>query len=207
VYYASEIFTGPSLFFHEKALAAARVGPFDRFAEYAYAVLASWGMHRMGANGPKMCAFDAFHSSLRPFWPVVQELRRIGPDQLDSLAWDRVELLFRGLRCMATGTSLVGNSKVLAHALPNLIAPIDREYTLQFLLGRKNLKNDLDREWDLFRQIHEEFYHPLLDVQELSAAIQAWITQKEKYPWDTSPLKTIDNLVIGCVRKARRNDK
>jgi hypothetical protein len=47
-YYQAETFGGPSLHFHLKSLDAARAQDFERFAEYVYAVLASWGMHRMG---------------------------------------------------------------------------------------------------------------------------------------------------------------
>jgi hypothetical protein len=35
-------------------LEAARAQDFERFAEYLYAVLASWGMHRMGPGGSRM---------------------------------------------------------------------------------------------------------------------------------------------------------
>jgi hypothetical protein len=37
-------------------------------------------------------------------------------------------------------TSLVGNPKMLAYLLPNLVPPIDREYRLNFLLRNKQIK-------------------------------------------------------------------
>jgi hypothetical protein len=30
-----------------------------------------------------------------------------------------------------------------------------------------------------------------------------WISQQSLYPWDTSILKTIDNLLIGHIRSSR----
>ena len=41
----------------------------------------------------------------------------------------------------------MGNSKVLAHLLPNLIPPVDREYTLTFLFRNKQVTNGLNEEW------------------------------------------------------------
>jgi hypothetical protein len=57
-YYRAEVFGGPSLHFHLRGLEAARSQDFERFAEYVYAVLASWGMHRMGPGGSKMREFE-----------------------------------------------------------------------------------------------------------------------------------------------------
>jgi hypothetical protein len=46
-YYRAAVFAGPSLYFHLRTLEAAGTQDFERFTEYLYAVLASWGMHRM----------------------------------------------------------------------------------------------------------------------------------------------------------------
>lgn len=102
---------------------------------------------------------------------------------------------------MASGTSLIGNSKVLAHLLPNLVSPIDRAYTLFFLFGSNGFQNDLEYEWKLMRKIHEEFYHPISNNQNFQSKAKEWMEYMDnKYQWDTSLLKTIDNLVIGAVR-------
>ena len=199
-YYDSEIFSGPSLFFHLRALAASEERDVDKFTEYTYAVLASWGMHRMGRGGAKMREFDDFLRSIEHQWSGILELKDASPADLGDSGWAKLEKIFRGLRCMATGTSLVGNSKVLAHALPNLVAPIDREYTLRFLFGRTDVKNGMDREWALFRAIHVGFYYPLLHAESIVTAIAKWQGQ---FAWDTSQLKILDNLVIGSVRLAR----
>jgi len=39
------------------------------------------------------------------------------------------------IKPMNTSVGLVGNSKVLAHIFPELLSPIDREYTMQFVNG------------------------------------------------------------------------
>ena len=142
-YYKDETFGGPSLYFHIQALNAARERQFDRFCECSYAMLASWGMHRMGSRGSKMREFGEFHSSLTLVWPLAAQLQGKIPSELSEGDWNSLKNLFCGIRCMATGTSLVGNSKVLAHLLPNLVPPVDREYTLTFLFGNKQITNDL----------------------------------------------------------------
>ena len=125
--YEKETFGGPSLYFHVQSLNAARERNFDRFCECTYAMLASWGMHRMGPRGSKMREFDDFQSSLSAVWPLAAPLQGKTPNELTESDWDYLHSMFCGIRCMATRTSLVGNSKVLVHLLPNLVPPVDRE--------------------------------------------------------------------------------
>jgi hypothetical protein len=202
-YYRSEVFGGPSLYFHQKALEAAKSNDLYRFAEYVYAVLASWGMHRMGPGGSKMRDFAAFEASLGGVWPVIIRLREKNPAELRDRDWEGLKEAFIGLRCMASGTSLVGNSKVLAHALPRLVPPIDREYTIKFLFGHKNIKNGLDAEWLVFETILRNFFYPVLGSDRFPAVVAGWIEDLARFPWDTSPLKIIDNVLIGLAKMDR----
>ncbi|HEX7569783.1 MAG TPA: hypothetical protein VF492_04705, partial [Verrucomicrobiae bacterium] len=61
-YHKAGVFSGPSVYFHLKSLKASRDKNFDSFAEYVYATLASWGMHRMGPSGAKMGDFEKFRT-------------------------------------------------------------------------------------------------------------------------------------------------
>ena len=101
---------------------------------------------------------------------------------------------------MATPTSLVGHSKVLAHALPNLVAPVDREYTLQFLFGRKNFTNHRDREWETLEMALRDFFYPILLAEPFKLRAEGWQARRAEFRWDTSPLKIVDNLVIGLIK-------
>ena len=199
-YYRVGTFGGPSLYFHLRALEAGRDADFGRFAENAYALLAAWGMHRMGRGGSKMREFEDFEASLKPLWPAVLRLQQATPENLDEAGWRELSVVFRGIRCMATGTSLVGNSKVMAHALPNLVAPVDREYTLRFLFGNTNIANDLEREWEKLQMILRDFFYPILRAESFKLKAREWRERRAQFRWDTSPLKIADNLVIGLLK-------
>jgi hypothetical protein len=199
-YYAVKTFGGPSLHFHHRALGLeGSVTPAVR-CELIYGVLASWGMHRMGNGGSKMLPFKEFKMSVDATSAQVARARRINPAVMSKADWSVLESIFKSIRVMATGTSIVGNSKVMAHLVPNAVAPVDREYTLKFLFGTGNITNDLHKEWLLFRKIHEEFFYPIANDRKFRNKAEKWVSDQGKRPWDTSVLKVIDNLVIGAMK-------
>lgn len=206
-YYRAETFRGPSLYFHLRALEAGKNGDLEGFAESAYALLSAWGMHRMGRRGSKMREFDDFKASLDSLWPAVLRLQQATPEHLGEAGWREMSEIFRGIRCMASGTSLVGNSKVMAHALPNLVAPVDREYTLRFLFGSTNVLNHLEREWDKLQMILREFFYPILREESFKLRAREWQERWAEFRWDTSPLKIADNLIIGLLKSEGVDEK
>jgi len=202
-YYRAEVFGGPSLHFHLRSLEASRAQDFERFSEYVYAVLASWGMHRMGRGGSKMREFDEFNDSLRLVWPLALRLQGKTPGNLCESDWDSLKMVFCGIRCMASGTSLVGNSKVMAHLLPNLIPPVDREYTLKLLFRNSQITNGIEVEWKKLLQILSGFFYPVAQSTAFQSKAEEWIVHSDRFKWDTSPLKIVDNLVIGFSKMVR----
>ena len=202
-YYRAEVFGGPSLHFHLRSLEAARAQDFERFVEYVYAVLASWGMHRMGFGGSKMREFGEFYSSLRLVWPIALQLHEKTPSSLGASDWSSLRAVFCGIRCMASGTSLVGNSKVMAHLLPKLIPPVDREYTLKFLFRHGRITNGIEVEWKKLVQILNGFFYPVAQSPLFQPKAEEWLMHNDRYKWDTSPLKIVDNLVIGLSKMVR----
>lgn len=197
VFYGGGTFSGPSLHFHRRALQFAESDDLDRQLEYVYAALATWGMHRMGNGGSKMLDFVCFRDSILPLTAEVRDLRTKAISELRPADWQLLRRLFEGIRVMATGAYLVGHSKVLAHLLPNIVSPIDRNYTLKSLLCSTSLPNDLGAEWTLFEQIHKQFVLPLASSPRLLDKAETWIRRQDEFPWDTSVPKVIDNLVIG----------
>jgi hypothetical protein len=198
-YYRAETFGGPSLHFHRRSLEMRRSGDFLLFLEFVYATLVSWGMHRMG-GGPQMVSFDDFRKSVEPLREEIAKADRIDYRKMADSDWSLVKDLFCKIKVMASGTTIVGNSKVLAHLLPNIVPPVDREYTLDYLLGNGNIKNGIEAEWQLLRAIIEGFFIPVATNSEFLRKAENWIANQQQYPWDTSVLKVIDNLVIGTKK-------
>jgi hypothetical protein len=199
-FYQSKTFSGPSLHFHRRALGLDKAVRNEEKYELIYAALTSWGMHRMGAKGSKMQSFPAFVSSIKSVRPFIVKLQKKTFDKITGNDWLTLERVFKEINVMASGTSIVGNSKVLAHLLPNLFVPVDREYTLQFLFEGKTLKNDLDNEWILMKKILNEFFYPVANCEKFKNQAALWQNDQKEYPWDTSTLKIIDNLVIGALK-------
>ena len=202
----SGVFGGPSLHFHLRALEAGEAGDFELFSEMLYALLVSWGMHRMGQPGPKMLPFEDFSASLALVRPSLEPLKVLAPSDLTDAHWEALGDVFLELRVMRTSPSLVATSKVLAHWLPRLVAPIDREYTLKFLPVRYRQKASRKDEAGIFRQLHQEFFHPILEDADFQDFDSACRHPSSAHPWDSSPLKLIDNLLIGTVRLANQPD-
>jgi hypothetical protein len=147
--------------------------------------------------------FGDFRNSLSAVWPKALALQEKTTLTLSELEWSNLKAIFQGIRCMASGTSLVGNSKVMAHLLPNLVPPVDREYTLKLLYGHGQIVNGLDRGWTVFRQILSDFFYPLAQMPIVRARADEWMQQRLQYRWDTSVLKILDNLVIGYTKMPR----
>jgi hypothetical protein len=118
-----------------------------------------------------------------------------------------LEKIFKGIDVMASRTKLVGNSKVMAHLMPNIVPPVDREYTLYYLKGNKNIKNDLDNEWDLLKTSIKDFFIPIASNPCFKQLACSWMSNPGEYPWDTSIFKIIDNLIIGAVKSKPSNSQ
>jgi len=202
-YYMAEIFSGPSLRFHRRSLDTGIETSFAEHLEFIYATLASWGMHRMGPGGSKMVSYQVFRKSAETVKDKIFELKNVSLNSVDSESWAALKEIFCTIKVMASGTTIVGNSKVMAHLLSNLISPIDRQYTFNFLRGNTNLKNDQALEWELMKEFLQEFFYPIATNQSYINLASTWISQQSLYPWDTSILKTIDNLLIGHIRSSR----
>ena len=199
-YYKSETFSGPSLYFHRQSIAFIQSPDWEHYLEYIFATLSAWGMHRMGKGGSKMNDFDTFNKSVTSLKNEILEARDFSYTDLNVNKWEIIEQIFCNIDVMASETSLVGNSKVMAHLLPNLIPPIDRRYTLKYLYNNTNIKNDLTKEWHRMECILTEFFYPLACDVNLKKKMATWNSNQNEYPWDTSHLKIIDNLLIGSFK-------
>lgn len=196
-YYEAEVFRGPSLYFHIRSLETRNSPNALSHLEYIYATLASWGMHRMGKRGSNMQSFAVFYTSIESINDKISTAQQFDLQRMTVEQWTLLEEIFKGIKIMASRTSLVGNSKVMHHMMPDIVPPIDRKYTLQYLRGTTSIKNDLSSEWQTMREIIKDFFAPIAHDREFAVKARNWISRQDDYPWDTSVIKVIDNLVIG----------
>lgn len=198
----SILFTGPCQYFHIATLNRVRkVGVSqilenedDPFYELVYATLVSWGMHRMGSGGAKMPDFSVFKSGIISQRDDILSLKdknlaTLHSDEIPSITADLWKII-QSLKGSTTNARLVANSKTMHHLLPELVPPIDREYTLIFYYGRKNINEEM-----AFKQIYP-YMHQI--ATEKRASILKRVVHGT---FNSSATKIIDNAIIGYVLK------
>jgi hypothetical protein len=207
---SSNAFPGPSLYFHMRALARRSLHATteelladDLFLEYVYAVLPAWGMHRMGNQSAKVVDFEDMAASLRSAALQIEALRplditTVDPNDAERLA-DDIWNVISALRVSRSQTRIVAGSKALHHVLPELVPPIDRQYTFRFFTGQKAVSRG-------DRQAFLDWFPLLCEIgRRCSGPIAA--TLERGGAMATSRSKVIDNAIIGFMQRkdARRS--
>ncbi len=200
---ASAAFSGPSVYFHQRAIethrqhaSAATLLADDRFLEYLYAVLPSWGMHRMGSQAAKVTEFSQFAASLRSAVPVIDQLwpldiTRLEPAAVPGAARRALQVI-AAIRVSTSETQIVAGTKTLHHVLPGLIPPIDRQYTFRFFTGQKQIPSGDQRAF-------LEWFPYLAEIgRRCRGAIETAIDRGG--PMASGPAKVIDNAIIGFMQ-------
>ena len=201
----SEAFPGPSLYFHLRAIerrrqheTVASLLEDIQFLEYAYAVLPAWGMHRMGPQAAKVGDFTAIVTALRQQAPALQDLWPLRIIALSpETATRAAEIMWQVIAAIKVSTSrtqIVAGSKMLHHLLPDLIPPIDRQYTFSFFTGQKMVASD-----------HAAFLDWFPQFATIGARCQAPIRDaicREGF-MATGEAKVIDNAIMGFMQQLR----
>jgi hypothetical protein len=201
----SNAFPGPSVYFHDRAIERRRryasvsdLMPDEQFFEYVYAVLPSWGMHRMGKQAAKVGDFDAMVDSFRVQERAIGELWdldiRALPDHDGDAVADMVWSVLGCLKVSTSGTRIVAGSKALHHVLPQLVPPIDRQYTFQFFTGQKAVSSGDER---AFR----EWFPYFAEIGRRTKADIGGALDRGGF-MATGPAKVIDNAIIGFMQGA-----
>jgi hypothetical protein len=196
----SQRFGGPSLYFHQKTIERRRghrtmasLMADDVFFDSLYATLAAWGLHRMGPGKTKLRELPAIRESIRAEAAGVDELAGLTitdvSDAERGSVVDRVWLILTRLQVSQAAAQIVANSKTLHHLLPELVPPIDRQYTFRFFYGRKVLNVE---EQTAF----QEMFGRLLLV---GNSQRETIDRLAGKGWNTSRAKVVDNAVMGYV--------
>ena len=199
-------FGGPSIYFHKKALLEQKNNFLgNNHLNMIYAVMPSWGMHRMGTKGAKMVEYNIFKEEILKNKDEINELKNknIKNVNIDNIA----KLITEKIHVSKSNSFLVSSSKVLHHILPNIISPIDRNYSIRFM--RKN-KDD----WgSSSMNINNEEAYALIFIKEMFEFINNNEKLMSKYiieinenniydtNFNTSLTKIFDNLIMVYVKE------
>lgn len=199
----SSAFPGPSLYFHERALEQRRqhqdvesLLADELFFEYVYAVLPAWGMHRMGPQAAKVGEFGDFVGSFRALASELTGLwsRRI-VEVSESDAAETAQAVWRvitRLQVSTSGTRIVAGSKALHYVLPDLVPPIDRQYTFRFFTGQKAVYGGEERAF-------MEWFPLLCEIGRRRSDEIAAVVERRGF-MATGPAKVIDKAIMGFMQ-------
>ena len=160
----------------------------EEFIRSLYTTLLRWGI---GSRGSQLIPFGKFLAALRK---RADELSRLDGDKLDEnlqveVATVRLWKLVETLGIVVNKNPLVAGSKCLHHLLPDLVPPMDREYTQTFF-GWANPE---------FQNHPKEcFEHAFRQFWEIAKVVkpEGYIGDK----WRSSGPKILDNAVVAFCR-------
>lgn len=186
-------FGGPSVYFHQQSLIECKQSFLsERHIEMIYATLASWGMHRMGKTKTKMVTYDRFKDSILEMQPRLLALKSLDlrnfEDEPTDVLNEIIEICFK-LRTSTSNSKIVGNSKTLAHIIPDLVPPVDREYTIRFFSEALYNFSGIEEEKMFYRHVLKQCYS---FVRKLDENDMVLIDTK----FNSSAPKMFDNLIM-----------
>ena len=202
---ASQAFPGPSLYFHLRAIERRRghqtvssLLDDNLFLEYVYAVLPAWGMHRMGPMPAKVGDFTQITTALREKAPALEQLwplriTTLSPQaarEAAAIAWE----VIAHAKVSTSRTQIVAGSKFLHHILPDLVPPIDRQYTFNFFTGQKMVTSDQAAFLDWFPKLTDIGARCRKPIHEAISRGGFMATGEAK---------VIDNAIMGLMQRRR----
>ena len=160
-----------------------------RFTRQLYLTLCAWGMNKRGSKAVSPAEFEqSLLASSNKFADLGnQTLETLSePTATGDLLWQLID----GLRIVENNNRLVFGTKCLHHLLPNLVPPMDREYTQTFF-GWQNPEFQYGPQ-ACFMYAFQTF---------ASIAHVVRPTQYVGDRWRTSGPKIIDNAVVAFCRE------
>jgi hypothetical protein len=207
-------FGGPCVYFHKQCLAAGAEEFLSvRHIEMLYATLTAWGMHRMGDSEKaktRLTDWSQFHTSLATQTEGLQQFKSLRMSELPeseySAAILRLKTHYAALKLSVSDATIVVNSKAFHHLFPELIPPIDRQYTIRFFnqaperwldssgkFRPVQLPKTLNEQFDLFRST-------CLAIKQLASQVDPGILRLERQRPHVGTPKAMDNAIVNYVR-------
>jgi hypothetical protein len=209
-----KVFGGPCVYFHTECLKAGKEDFLGkRHLEMMYATLTAWGLHRMGdaqKTKAKLKEWVCFRDSIAGQKAILKQFRGesmlgMKEDEYSQRVAD-LRPCYDAFNLSESESTVVVNSKALHHILPELIPPIDRQYTIRFFkhlpekwLNRKgkfnqiSLPGDREEQFDLFRRT-------CVQIKQLADKIEPAIFEDQTRRFEVAAPKAVDNAIVTYVR-------
>ncbi len=207
-------FGGPSIYFHVQTIKEQETSFLsDRHIEMIYATLTSWGMHRMGDpenTKAKLVEYNYFKQSILSCKKRLDEYISFNIDSCTQQEYieclNGIDDIYSALNISISDATIVAHSKTLAHLLPNLIPPIDRQYTVRFFTqDNKNFFTGAGN-YKLVN-LPSGMAAQLSDFKKYCARIKALFDRCDhnmfkidKNSFNTSYPKIMDNIIMAYVK-------
>ena len=159
----------------------------------------------------KLVDFDVFKCSILKHQMLLANMvghgmEQITPEEYESHL-DQLKGVYCDLRVSISDATVVAHSKTLAHILPNLVPPIDRQYTVRFftqdyqrfftksggIRGVSNLPSGINQQYDVFKEY-------CLRIKELLDRADYTRFDIDKQSFNTSYPKIMDNLIMAFIK-------
>jgi hypothetical protein len=143
-----------------------------------------------------MVEFDAFKLGFASQIPKIRNIQALCLSELSLEELPKVSAeiwqIISGLAVGIGETKIVSGSKALHHVLPELVPPIDRQYTARFFFHHKTFnQGDRTAFFEMFPSFHRIFCDGADQFSRLIG--KGWMS--------TSTTKLIDNAIVGWVVK------
>ena len=161
----------------------------EQFQRSLYKTLQAWGI---GARGSRLKPFDDFAATLSRLKEAVAQLETaiIDDQRLDvSATIDALWALQSQLLIVENAATLVPVTKALHHVLPELVVPMDREYTQTFF-GWHNPQFQYGQ-----RICFAEAFGAFVQIARLVNP-----SQYVNRGWNSSRTKVLDNALVGLLQ-------
>jgi hypothetical protein len=164
----------------------------EQFLRALYKTLRAWGI---GVRRSRLKPFEEFAASFGRQKQAVAEFEGLAIDDPGlnvSGTTDALWTLLSQLQIVENAATLVPLTKALHHVLPELVVPMDREYT-QMFFGWQNHQFQYGQR-DCFTEGFSIFTQIARSVNP---------SQYVSKGWNSSPTKVIDNGLVGLMRHVR----
>ncbi len=158
--------------------------------ELVYTTLISWNI---GSHKEKLIEYKNFHKKLLGLKEFFQHLRRKRIELLSDVEFIEVfkdiKESYASLKFSTGKMSLIKFTQVLHFLLPDLIMPVDIEYTLKFFYGNSRINYKIQ-------------YEDFLDIHKILHFVAAEYELKNylNNSWNKNIPKIFDNAIAGFVK-------